>query len=32
MHVEINYDDEKAFDVWNAVRAFIRHLAAKLTE
>lgn len=32
MHVEISYDDERAFDVWNAVRAFMRHLARKLTD
>jgi len=32
MHVEIAYDPEKAFDVWNAVGAFMRHLSAKLTE
>jgi hypothetical protein len=32
MHVEINYDEERALDVWNHVRAFMRHLATKLSE
>jgi hypothetical protein len=32
MHVEIVYDEEKARDVWNAVKAFMRHLAGKLEE
>jgi hypothetical protein len=32
MHVEIVYDPEKAEDVWNAVKAFMRHLAGKLKE
>jgi len=32
MHVEISYDDDKALDVWNSVRAFMRHLATKLKE
>lgn len=32
VHVALSYDDEKALDVWNAVRAFMRHLATKLTE
>lgn len=32
MHVEIVYDGERALDVWNSVRAFMRHLATKLTE
>jgi len=30
MHVDIRYDEEQARDVWNAVRAFMRHLATKL--
>jgi len=32
MHVEINYDDERALDVWNAVGGFMRHLATKLSD
>jgi hypothetical protein len=32
MHVEAKYDNDKAIDVWNATRAFMRHLALKLTE
>jgi hypothetical protein len=32
MHVEKDYDDEKALDVFNSVKAFMRHLAAKLHE
>jgi hypothetical protein len=32
MHVEIDYDEERSRDVWNAVRAFMRHLASKLHE
>jgi hypothetical protein len=32
MHVETNYDEESALDVWNHVRAFMRHLATKLKE
>ncbi|HTE83781.1 MAG TPA: hypothetical protein VK821_03540 [Dehalococcoidia bacterium] len=32
VHVEINYDEEKALDVWNSVKAFMRHLATKLGE
>ena len=32
MHVEQNYSDETALEVWNAVRAFMRHLATKLGE
>lgn len=31
MHIERRYDPEEAQDVWNAVRAFMRHLAQKLT-
>lgn len=30
LHVERSYDDEKAREIWNAVRAFMRHLATKL--
>jgi hypothetical protein len=32
MHVERNYTDEEALDVWNSVRAFLRHIATKLSE
>ncbi len=32
MHVDAQYDDEKVIDVWNSVRAFMRHLALRLTE
>jgi len=32
MHVEINYDPEKAGDVMQAVKAFMRHLASVLSE
>jgi hypothetical protein len=32
MHVERRYNHEEAGDVWNAVRAFMRHLATKLSE
>jgi hypothetical protein len=32
MHIDIHYDEEKARDVWNAVRAFMRHLATRLHE
>ncbi|MGB2693799.1 MAG: hypothetical protein WBD55_01280 [Dehalococcoidia bacterium] len=32
LHVQIVYDDEKAIDVWNSVRAFMRHLAMRLNE
>jgi len=32
MHVEINYDPEKASDVMQAVKAFMRHLASVLSE
>lgn len=31
MHVERHYDPEEAEDVWNAVRAFMRHLAKRLS-
>jgi hypothetical protein len=31
MHVERNYTPEEAEDVWNAVRAFMRHLSQKLS-
>lgn len=32
MHVERTYDEEKAKDVFNSVRSFMRHLATKLVE
>jgi hypothetical protein len=32
MHIEHIYDEEKALDLSNAVRAFMRHLATKLSE
>jgi hypothetical protein len=32
MHVERRYNDEEARDAWNAVRAFMRHLATKVSE
>jgi hypothetical protein len=32
MHVEKKYTGEEAFDIFNSVRAFMRHLAAKLKE
>jgi len=32
MHIEHIYDDEKAGDLFNAVRAFMRHLSVKLSE
>jgi hypothetical protein len=32
MHVERRYYDEEAREVWNAVRAFMRHLATKLSQ
>jgi hypothetical protein len=32
MHVDIDYDSAKALDVWNSVRAFMRHLALKLSD
>jgi hypothetical protein len=32
VHIGISYDSEKASEVWNAVRAFMRHLASKLRE
>ena len=32
MHIEQNYNEETALDVWNAVRAFMRHLASKLKQ
>ncbi len=32
MHIERDYDPEEARDVWNSVRAFMRHLASKLSE
>jgi hypothetical protein len=30
LHVEISYDEERAVEVYSAVRAFMRHLATKL--
>ena len=32
MHIEQTYNDETALEVWNAVRAFMRHLATKFSE
>ncbi len=32
MHIERRYNDEEAREVWNATRAFLRHLATKLSE
>jgi hypothetical protein len=32
MHVEISYDEEKALDVYNSVRTFMRHLSTRLKE
>lgn len=32
MHVEKNYEYDDALDVWNAVRAFMRHLGTRLHE
>jgi CheY-like chemotaxis protein len=32
LHVDLNYTAEMALDGWNAVQAFMRHLATKLTE
>lgn len=32
LHVEINYDEERALEIFNAVKAFMRHLATKVTE
>jgi len=32
LHVEQFYDEEKTLDVWNAVKAFIRHLATVLSD
>ena len=31
MHIERRYDPEEAEDVWNAVKAFMRHLSKKLS-
>lgn len=30
LHVERSYDEREASEIWNAVRAFMRHLATKL--
>ena len=32
IHIDIDYNDESALDVWNHVCAFMRHLAANLSE
>ena len=32
MHVEIDYDEDKARDVYNAVRGFVRHMATRMDE
>jgi hypothetical protein len=32
MHVEKQYSDEEAREVWNAVRALMRHLATKMSQ
>jgi hypothetical protein len=32
LHVEMNYDDDRALEIFNAVKAFMRHLAGKLSE
>jgi len=32
MHVETIYDEEKSFEVFNAVKGFMRHLATRLKE
>ncbi len=32
MHVENVYDEEKALDVLNSVKGFMRHLATRLSE
>ncbi len=32
LHVEINYDEERALEILNAVKSFMRHLAEKLHE
>jgi hypothetical protein len=32
MHVEINYDEDQALEVWASVKGFMRHLATKLRE
>jgi len=32
MHVDRQYSDEQAAETWNAVKAFMRHLATKLSE
>jgi len=32
VHVEIFYDPETVSDIWNAVRAFMRHLVTRLSE
>jgi hypothetical protein len=32
MHVDFDYDREKAFDVWNSVRGFLRRLSNRLRD
>ena len=32
LHVEMNYDDDRALEIFNAVKAFMRHLATKVSE
>jgi hypothetical protein len=32
MHVQTSYDEERALDIYNAVRGFMRYLAAELSE
>jgi hypothetical protein len=32
LHIERFYDEEKALDIWRAVKAFMRHLATVLSE
>jgi hypothetical protein len=32
MHLHERYDPERAMDIWNSVRAFMRHLATRLSE
>ncbi len=31
LHVEQNYNEETALEIWNSVRAFMRHLSGKLS-
>lgn len=32
MHVDFDYDREKALDVWNSVRGFLRRLSNRLRD